>query len=52
MIPYSLTIADTAAPEQSLAFLFYGTVFILPVVFAYTIAVYWIFRGKLQRSYS
>ncbi|NVO17896.1 MAG: cytochrome d ubiquinol oxidase subunit II [Rhodoplanes sp.] len=52
MIPYALTITDTAAPEASLSFLFWGTIVILPVVLAYTIAVYWIFRGKLRRSYS
>ncbi|MBK5962514.1 cytochrome d ubiquinol oxidase subunit II [Rhodoplanes elegans] len=51
MIPYALTVADTAAPEPSLDFLFWGTIIILPVIFAYTIAVYWIFRGKLQRGY-
>ena len=50
MIPYSLTIADAAAPDVSLAFLFYGGVIILPVIAAYTLGVYWVFRGKTQRE--
>jgi cytochrome d ubiquinol oxidase subunit II len=46
MIPYSLTVAGTAAPEVSLQFLFYGGIVVLPVIAAYTIGVYWVFRGK------
>jgi cytochrome bd ubiquinol oxidase subunit II len=48
MIPYSVTVADAAAPEASLRFLFYGAVVVLPVIAAYTIGVYWVFRGKLH----
>jgi cytochrome bd ubiquinol oxidase subunit II len=50
MVPYSITVADAAAPEASLSFLFAGAVFILPVVAAYTIHVYWVFRGKVRRG--
>jgi cytochrome d ubiquinol oxidase subunit II len=46
MIPYALTVADAAAPEASLRFFFYGGVIVLPVIAAYTIGVYWVFRGK------
>jgi cytochrome d ubiquinol oxidase subunit II len=47
MVPYSITVADAAAPEVSLSFLFWGAgLFVLPVIAIYTIAVYWIFRGK------
>ena len=49
-IPYSLTVADAAAPEASLRFLFYGGVVVLPVIVVYTIGVYWVFRGKVHRS--
>jgi cytochrome d ubiquinol oxidase subunit II len=49
MIPYSITVANAAAPEASLQFIFYGAVVVLPVVLAYTIGVYWIFRGKLGK---
>ncbi len=48
MIPFSVTIAEAAAPESSLEFLVFGAgLFILPVVLAYTVIVYWIFRGKV-----
>ncbi|HMN76182.1 MAG TPA: cytochrome d ubiquinol oxidase subunit II [Burkholderiaceae bacterium] len=46
MVPYALTIADAAAPEPSLRFLFYGGVVVLPVIVVYTAGVYWVFRGK------
>jgi len=48
MIPYSITIANAAAPDASLRFLFYGGVVVLPVIAAYTIGVYWVFRGKVR----
>jgi cytochrome bd ubiquinol oxidase subunit II len=49
MIPYSITIADAAAPRASLSFLFWGAgVFVLPAIAIYTATVYWLFRGKLH----
>ncbi len=48
MIPYSVTVASAAAPDASLRFLFYGGVVVLPIVGAYTIGVYWVFRGKVR----
>ena len=52
MLPYSVTIADAAAPLASLEFLFYGAgLVVFPVVLAYTIGVYAIFRGKLHDGY-
>jgi cytochrome d ubiquinol oxidase subunit II len=50
IIPYSVTVADAAAPDQSLSFLFYGGVIVLPVIVAYTIGVYWVFRGKVRSN--
>jgi cytochrome d ubiquinol oxidase subunit II len=51
MIPYQLTVADAAAPEKSLSFLFWGAgVFVLPVIVIYTAVVYWAFRGKLRHA--
>ena len=41
--------ANAAAPDASLSFLFWGAVVVLPVIAVYTIAVYWLFRGKLKR---
>jgi cytochrome d ubiquinol oxidase subunit II len=48
LIPYSVTIANAAAPEKSLFFLFWGALFALPAIAAYTVGVYWLFRGKLD----
>ena len=49
MIPFQVTIAEAAAPATSLKFLVYGAgLFILPIVLAYTIVVYWVFRGKVR----
>lgn len=45
-IPPSVTIWQAAAPVESQRFLFYGFVFLLPVVVAYTIYSYYVFRGK------
>jgi cytochrome d ubiquinol oxidase subunit II len=49
MIPYRITVANAAAPDASLSFLFWGVVVVLPVIAIYTIAVYWLFRGKVIR---
>jgi cytochrome d ubiquinol oxidase subunit II len=51
MIPYTITVADAAAPDASLKFLFYGGVVVLPVIAVYTIGVYWVFRGKVHKGY-
>jgi len=51
MIPYSITVANAAAPDASLRFLFYGGVVVLPVIAVYTIGVYWVFRGKVRKGY-
>jgi len=50
MIPYAVTVADAAAPEASLRFLFYAGIIVLPVIVAYTIGKYWLFRGKVDLS--
>jgi cytochrome d ubiquinol oxidase subunit II len=49
MIPYALTVADAAGPEASLRFFSYGGIVVLPMIAAYTIGVYWVFRGKIDR---
>jgi cytochrome d ubiquinol oxidase subunit II len=51
MVPYSITVADAAAPDASLGFIFYGGVIVLPVIFLYSIGVYYIFRGKERKGY-
>ena len=49
VIPYAVTVADAAAPENSLLFFLYGGIVVLPVIVAYTIGVYVVFRGKIGR---
>jgi cytochrome bd ubiquinol oxidase subunit II len=51
VIPYSITVANAAALDASLRFLFYGGVVVLPVIAVYTIGVYWVFRGKVRKGY-
>ena len=46
MIPYSVTVANASAPDASLGFFFFGGIVVLPVIAAYTLGVYWVFRGK------
>jgi cytochrome d ubiquinol oxidase subunit II len=50
MIPYSVTVAGAAAPDVSLQFLFWAAIVVLPIILAYTVAVYWVFRGKIQKG--
>jgi cytochrome d ubiquinol oxidase subunit II len=48
ILPFTLTIQQAAAPQSSLEFLFWGAgVFVLPLTLAYTVAVYFVFRGKM-----
>lgn len=51
MVPYAVTVASAAAPEESLRFLFYGAAVVLPVIAIYTFGVYWVFRGKVRSGY-
>jgi cytochrome d ubiquinol oxidase subunit II len=48
MVPPALTIAEAAAPDESLAFALVGTVILVPVILAYTAYAYWVFRGKVD----
>ena len=48
IVPPSVTIADAAAPEKSLAFLLVGAVVLVPMILAYTAYSYWVFRGKIS----
>lgn len=51
MVPFSITIADAAAPPSSLSFLFWGAgAFVLPLVLAYNVLVYFVFKGKVARQ--
>ena len=50
MVPYSITVANAAAPEASLGFIFYGGVIVLPVIATYSAGVYYVFRGKTRKT--
>jgi cytochrome d ubiquinol oxidase subunit II len=46
VVPGSLTIWDAASAPESLAVILVGSVFVLPMIMAYTAFSYWVFRGK------
>jgi cytochrome bd ubiquinol oxidase subunit II len=48
LVPPSVTIWDAAAHPSSQLFMLIGVLLLLPVILAYTIFVYWTFRGKLK----
>jgi len=48
IIPPSLTIAEAAAPDESLRFALVGTVVLVPMILIYTAYAYWVFRGKID----
>jgi len=48
MIPPSVSIADAAAPDESLWFLLVGALVLIPLILAYTGYAYWVFRGKVK----
>jgi cytochrome d ubiquinol oxidase subunit II len=52
MVPYSVTVANAAAPDASLGFFFFGGVIVLPMILIYTLGVYRVFHGKRHRGYS
>jgi len=47
LVPPSLTIWQTAAAPASQKFMLVGMLILLPLIFAYTAYVYWLFRGKV-----
>ena len=50
IVPGALTIAEAAAPDESLSFLLAGAVVLIPIILAYTAYAYWVFRGKVDPS--
>ena len=50
MIPYSVTIAAAAAPDETLGFFLFGGLIVLPIIVIYTIVVYRVFRGKTHQD--
>ncbi len=48
LVPPSITVWDAAAVPSSQIFMLVGTLILLPVILAYTVFVYWTFRGKVR----
>lgn len=49
VVPEQLTIYAAAASPESLRIILFGTIFVLPVILAYTALSYTIFRGKATK---
>jgi cytochrome d ubiquinol oxidase subunit II len=50
MIPFVITIDQAAAPQSSLAFMFWGGVIVFPLMLLYTVISYSVFRGKIKMT--
>jgi cytochrome d ubiquinol oxidase subunit II len=48
IVPPSITIWAASSPSSSQVFLIAGTVILIPVILAYNLFAYWIFRGKVE----
>ena len=48
IIPPSITIWQAAAPPASQLFLITGAVVLIPIILAYNLFAYWVFRGKVE----
>jgi cytochrome d ubiquinol oxidase subunit II len=48
LIPPTITYAQAANADGSLAFMLVGALILLPVILGYTGYVYWLFRGKVR----
>jgi len=48
IVPPSITIWAAASPASSQIFLIVGTVILIPVILAYNLFAYWVFRGKVE----
>ena len=51
MIPFTITVAEAAAPHSSLTFLFWGAgLFVFPLMLLYTAISLSVFRGKVRAT--
>ncbi|PJK28236.1 cytochrome d ubiquinol oxidase subunit II [Minwuia thermotolerans] len=50
MIPPEITIVEAAAPRSTLIFMLVGAGILLPIILAYTVHAYWVFRGKVREG--
>lgn len=51
LIPHQLTIWEAAAPDSTLSFILVGVIIMLPILLAYTLYAYYLFRGKTTGHY-
>lgn len=51
LIPYQLAIQEAAAPSSTLVFILAGVAIMLPILLAYTLYAYYLFRGKTEGHY-
>ncbi|TVP09290.1 cytochrome d ubiquinol oxidase subunit II [Shewanella sp. KCT] len=50
IIPPNISIWQAAAPQESLSFMLYGALIIIPVILAYTFWSYYVFAGKVKEG--
>jgi len=48
VIPARVSIWEAAAPPRSQIFMLIGAAVLVPIILAYTIWAYWVFRGKVD----
>jgi cytochrome bd ubiquinol oxidase subunit II len=48
LVPPSITLWEAAAHPSSQLFFLIGATILLPLILAYTVLVFWLFRGKVQ----
>jgi cytochrome d ubiquinol oxidase subunit II len=46
VVPFRLSLWDTAARDNALALMLWGVGILMPVILGYTAYAYWVFRGK------
>ncbi|CDZ77299.1 Cytochrome d ubiquinol oxidase subunit 2 [Legionella massiliensis] len=51
LIPHQVTVWEAAAPDSTLKFILIGVVIMLPILLAYTLYAYYLFRGKSTGHY-
>ena len=51
LIPHQITIWEAAAPSSTLTFILVGVAIMLPILLAYTLYAYSLFRGKTEEHY-
>lgn len=49
VVPGQLTIWQAASAPESLSFILYGAIIVVPCILAYTIFSYWVFWGKVEK---